>query len=357
MIIEEISNYNSFLKIYDDYSNLWQNSIDKNIFNSPIFLKNYIKTYENKFSLKILTVRNNGILVGLAPLTIHKKKFGFLTWNELRFATEGDYRGFVVKKNSAPSDPSEDEIIKSILNEINKFNCERICLDYISQNSSLFRYLSKNDYFNPKLSYHIQVPKLDINQFEDFNSFSSCFPKKTNKYRNKLLREHNYKLVVVDKMNDELLEEMSSLHIKEKDFHISNGNKNRYSLYEDSDRKNYIFNVQKEYDNVLYFMLRRVSDNKLICYRNTYKLLDTIYSWNTAYDPEFASYRVNNTFFYEIFKYVFENSISKNFNFGSGGYPWKFSFTDKFDVLYKLDYFNSNGKLVDRLLKLKKCLK
>lgn len=349
-----ISNYDEFLKIEKEYTDLWESSVDRNIFNSPIFLKSYIKSFSETYKLHIICLRNNGILVGIAPLKILKKSFFLLKWNEVRFATEGDYRSFIIRKKIKESDIGEDQIIKNLVFEIDKLNCERICLDYISQHSSLYKYLSKNDDLNPKLSYHIQVPKLNMYSFENFENYKKHFPKKTNKYRNKLINDHDYILSVTDKMNDSLLDEMAELHIKEKNYHIDNGNNKRYSLYEDDDRKKYIFDLQKDSKYVLHFMMRRKSDDKLICYRNTYTLDDTIYSWNTAYDPEFSSYRVNNTFFYEIFKYLFEYKSYKFFNFGSGGYPWKFSFTDDFDVLFKLDYFNKNGKFIEKLLKLKK---
>lgn len=356
MIINTISNYNDFLQIENEYADLWTNSVDKNIFNSPVFVKSYFKNFSKNNKIYFLCLYNNNKLIGVAPLKIVKKSFFIFKWNELRFATEGDYRGFIVRKKSCCSDANEEQIIKHLLNEIENLKCDRICLDYISQHSSLFKYLSKNDYYNSKVLYHIQVPFINIDLSDSHEEIPIIFPKKMRKYRNKLIKDNDYNLIVKNKMDDSDLDEMSSLHIKEMKYLISRGNDSRHSLYEDLDRKNYVYDTQKLYDNVFHFMLRRKSDNKLICYRNTYFCNNTLHSWNTAYDPEFESYRVNNTFFYEIFKYIYENKICNKFNFGSGGYAWKFSFTDDFDVLYKLDFFNKKAKFIEKLINLKKVL-
>ncbi len=316
-------------------------------FSTYFFLENYIKNFSDKYNFKIILVYNNKTLVGYAPLYTTNRKKGPFSWTELRFASEGDFRGFVIRKPRNDADPSKEKIIQKIFEVINEIKWDRICLDYISSKNDLFKYIKVSNMLNPYLRFQLEAPYIELSSM-NLEDIKSIFPSKLNKYKNKLEREVGYYFEVVNRLDDELFDEMASLHIEEKNYLKSKGREERHSLYEDDRRRRYFHDVLTGRDTY-HCCIRKSSDSKLLAYRNVHISDDILHSWNTAYSPEVASYRVNNIILYEMIKYFKENNIDKVFSLGSGGYPWKFAITDKFVSLYTLDYFR-NKKNIKKLI-------
>lgn len=357
MQIKVIKTLKEYLDIEREYIDLWENSVERLVFNSPVFLRSYIHNFEDKYDLNIICLYDEHKMLGLAPISIMTKKKGFLKWKELRFASEGDSRGFVVRKKVTNNDMSYTKIVKLLLNSIEECDYDRICLDHIDSQSQLFYYMSKSTVYNPGLKLHIILPYHDMPRYSSFDEYFTYFPSKTKKYMKHLLRDHPYVFEVHTGFDNDLYEETSSLHVYEKNYLNKQYNKGRHSLYEDKKMNDYVRDIQNQSDMILNFTMRRKSDGKLICYRDTYLNDRTIYSWNAAYDPEFEKYSINSIFFYEIFKYLYENDVCDKYSFGSGGYTWKFTLTDKFAINYKYDVFTKNAKKIEKMIKFKNALK
>lgn len=357
MNIKIIKTLGEYLEIEEDYVDLWEHSVERLVFNSPVFLRSYIKNFEGIHDLNIVCLYDEHKMLGLAPVYMVSKKKGFLKWKELRFASEGDSRGLIVRKKVNSNDISHNKIVKALLNSIEDFDYDRICLDHIDSGSLLFSYMSKSTVYNPGLKLHIVLPYHDMDRYSTFEEYFSDFPSKTKKYMKHLLRDHPYVFEVHTSFDLDLYQETSNLHIYEKNYLNDRYKKNRHSLYENTNMNEYVKYIQSESDMILNFTMRRQSDGKLICYRDTYLNDRTIYSWNAGYDPEFENYSINNIFFYEIFKYLYEQDLCDRYSFGSGGYTWKFTLTDKFAVNYKYDVFRPKAKKIEKIIKFKNALK
>lgn len=321
---------------------------DDPFFSTYFFLESYIKNFSEKYNFKIILVYNNKVLVGYAPLYTTNRKKGPFSWTELRFACEGDFRGFVLRKPRNDADPSKEKIIQKIFDAIDEIKWDRICLDYVSSKSDLFKFIKVSNKLNPHLRFQLEAPYIKLNSL-NLEDIKSIFPSKLNKYKNKLEREVGYYFEVVNRLDDALFDEMARLHIEEKNYLKAKGKEERYSLYEDDSRREYFHDVLTG-RNTYHCCIRRSYDSKLLAYRNVHISNNTLHSWNTAYSPEVANYRVNNIILYEMITYFKENKIDKVFSLGSGGYPWKFAITDEFISLYTLDFFRSKKnikKLID----------
>lgn len=353
MEVKEIRSFEDFEKFFHDIEKLWENCREREIFYSPLFLKQYIKSYKKENLLFLLMYHNKKPAL-LAPFEIIQRNIGFLKWSELRFAIEGDFKNFILDNSLG----NEGTLLKNIFKHIKKLEVDRVSLDNILPDSSLCRYILKNQRLNPNLKSQNLVPILDFDKFKDFEEFERTFPANTRKYKNKLLREKNVEFEVVDEMTESLYEEIKNLHIKEKDFLKSSGRTERYSLYEDDNREDFIKNIQLSSKAVRLFILWDLDSKKIIAYRNCYINGKELVSWNTAYDPEYRDYSLSNGIFYFIFKNFFEQDKYSRFNFGVGGYPWKFGYANGFTNVYILDYFKSDkGKKIERLIKIKKGFK
>ncbi|WP_300410134.1 GNAT family N-acetyltransferase [Lagierella sp.] len=352
MEVREIKTFKDFENSFKDIERLWENCNEKRIFYSPIFLRQYLKSYRDENLHYLLMYHNNRPSL-LAPLEVIERKKGFIRWRELRFAIEGDFKNFILDNTL----DNEDTLLKNIFKYMDKLEIDRISLDNILPRTNLCSYLLKNQRYNPHIHHQNMVPILDFSSFESFESFEKTFPANTRKYKNKLLREKNVEFEIIDDMNEKVYEEIKNLHILEKDFLKKSGRKERYSLYEEENREDFIKNIQLKSKSVRLFILRDKDNGNIIAYRNCYIDKNELVSWNTAYNPDFRDYSLSNAIFYFIFKSFFNQDNFTKFNFGVGGYPWKFGYANDFTNVYRLDYFKTEkGQRVKKMIGFKSAL-
>lgn len=352
MEIKRIKTLEDFEKYIPDIEKLWESTREKIVFLSPIFLREYVKANEGENLLYLLMYENNNPVL-LAPFEIRKRKVALSKWTELQFGLEGDFKNILLGDCVVNYDTS----IKNLFKYIEKLSVDRVVLDNILPQTNLSKYILKNQKLNGHFSQQNMVPTLKFDEYENFDEYNKTFPSNTRKYKNKILRERNIEFEVVDNMNEELYNEIKNIHIEEKKFLKSLGRSERYSLYEDEKREEFIKNVQIGSNLVKNFIIRDIDKNKVIAYRNCYVNGDELVSWNTGYDPDYREYRLNNALFYFIFEDLFKGNEFKKFNFGVGGYPWKFGYANSFTNIYILDLFLSDkGKKIKKMIGFKKAL-
>ena len=56
-----------------------------------------------------------------------------------------------------------------------------------------------------------------------------------------------------------------------------------------------------------------------------------------------------------MIKHCFDDPSINSFDFGSGGYPWKFEWADSFNVMYQLEMWKKTpkNKLLETIKKIK----
>lgn len=294
------------------------------------------KEDKNK-QLFIICVYQGKDIVGIAPLYITRRKKVFISWTELRFMGIGDYFGFIIdesKKNS-------QTIIKKIFDCINEnsHKWDRLILTHIEKNSSLATYLFKSPVYYNNFNLLVEIPLLKIEKNKTFTDFEKDMPKKTRKYRNKLNREVGYKFKVIDNIDEKLYSRITEVHTKEQSYLIKYKNrKDRRALFEDEKRNKYLKSIICNNPKAIAFVLES-NEGEIISYNLAYLHNNKLYSWNSAYNPKYADYRVTKVRYYEVFKFLYQNRIASTFDFGAGRYPWKFEWTNTFTSVYKLDFY------------------
>lgn len=348
MEIKIIKEDKDFYLLKDSWEKLEKKNTEISIYSTYEFNKTWWDTYkkDKNNSLFLIYVFEGDNILGIAPLYIKKRQKSFLKWRELHFIGQGDYLNFIVDEDK------NNAVIKYLMDAIydNKKYWDRILLPYISANTNLAHYLLKDDRYNELTNYLVETPYINLKNFKSIKDMK--LPSKTNKYRNKLIREVGYDFKIITDIDDNIYNKITELHKNQQKFLRDEANrKNRKSLFDDNLNNEYLDNLRKNSENTLLFLLLDKEEN-IICYRNTYKFKDTIYSWNTAYNIDYIDYRVNGTIYYEIFNYIIENNIADKFDFGSGRYPWKFRWTDEFILTYQYEDWNLETRRVKLVKKL-----
>lgn len=352
MEIKTIKTLKDFEKCFSDIEKIWGRAKERIVFSSPIFLREYVKANEDKNLLYLLMYENNNPIL-LAPFEINERKATLSKWCELQFGLEGDFKNILLDDSVVNYDTS----IKNLFKYIEELAIDRVVLDNILPESYLSKYILKNQKLNGHFRQQNMVPTLNFEDYESFDEYSKTFPSNTRKYKNKILREKNIEFQVIDDMSEELYGEIKNIHIEEKSFLKSQGRDERYSLYEDKNREEFIKNIQLGSNAIKNFIIRDIDRGKVIAYRNCYVNGEELVSWNTGYSPEYREYRLNNALFYFIFEELFKRGEFKKFNFGVGGYAWKFGYANSFTNIYILDLFlTDKGNKIKKMIGFKKAL-
>lgn len=329
MEIEVITNKHELCLLQEEWERI--ESLQNNFITYFSCYRNIYTWVENNLDLllKVIVVKENKKIIGIAPLNIIKRKCLFYQIKVLTFISNiSDYSNFLIDTTSGVN---YNRIIKLIFSEIENIHCDKIELLRINSRSLLARYLFSSKY-NNHFSYLIENPFIDFRNYSTFDLYSSEFlPKKTKQYINRLKRTIDYDIIVTQ---DNIIEAISKIHIKEKDYLQSIGNSKRHSLFEDKNTYNYLNSLYENNQNVLSYLLIEKQTNKIICYYTGYVFNNVFHSLNTGYNPDFRRLAVGKIFNYLIFE---KNNIEYRwdiFDMGTGRYQWKFEWTSKFNLLY-----------------------
>lgn len=302
--------------------------------------------YGKEKSLFIICIMEGNQLIGLAPLIIYDYSIKYVPCLSIKtcsFIDRGDFHNFLIHpKHKAYS------VIKKIFNVLEQYRAEweRLWLVRINPNESLGNYILSSDVYNEYFKHKFVCPYVDIDE-ENKKVYASVFPtRKQVKQDTKALKKlTGYSLKIVNGGGQEIYELISSLHLKEKEFLVTEkGRKERKSHFELTDKK-YLETLYIKSDNIITFFLA-TEEGEILAYNTCYVFHNIMNSWNIAYNPQYQKYSPSNVLYYEIVQHLFQNDkyMGYRFDFGSGNYPWKHRFTNKGIYNFSLDYLNESYK-------------
>jgi len=349
-----------FLVLKQDWERLEKQSPDVTYYSGFEYDSTWWAAYkgQSNLALFIIVVRQNGKIVGIAPLIIEKVKKRFFEYRVLKFLGRGDYLDFLIDFSL----PKPQTVIKDIFNFIEKKRTlwDQIDLTHLNQYSSLTLYLFKSKAYNKYLKTLIETPYLKIDNFSSFEELrSNVITSSTQRMYNRFNKKFSYKFMVIEENNSNIYDEMAELHKKEQSFLKGEKRRNnRYSLFANKLRERFTREIYLKSDRIITFLI--ISEDKIVCYDSCYLYKNTLFSWNMAYDPDYYEYRLGKIINYEIFKYLIQKGKSYTFDFGSGRYPWKFEWTNTFNLVYELKYSNPDNKklkIYNKIKRIKKAIK
>lgn len=359
MKVEIITNTDKLKDLKEEWEELEKQESEATVFQT--FLYNYIwwRTVENlnKYELCIVVVREeNNKLLGIAPFVIEKQKKFFLQIRILKFMAWGDYLGVLLNTNNT----SLGRIMSKIFECIENLKIEKVLLSNIDISTSLGKFLKKHQKYSYLMEFQTECPYILFSKYENYDKFKLKFlSSSVKKQKNKMKKEVSYKFDIKNNKEDNLYNAIKKIHKNLKNY-LNNKNKNfnRKSIYENNEKNIFLENYYKNSEYILNFSLKQ--DQEIIIYDTCYYLHNRLVSWNMAHLSEYENYNPGRVINYEIMKWGFEQNNDKLiFDFGCGGYPWKFQWTEDFTIVYKLEYIISNSikiKIYEKLRYIKRGL-
>ena len=282
--------------------------------------------------LHVLRVTNNGRCVGIAPLVVWTREVRGKTLRVLRFTGTGDYNAPLIDPGASAG--AVCKLIREHLETGERW--DRVHLGNIPATSAWAHQLFKSG-LNPKLTVHVECPYVDMAKYDDLAAFEKRhLPAQLRNRRNKLYREADPTFRVWRGNEEDILGQIAELHRLEKEYLIAQkARTERYSLFEDPARMAHVRALFTGTDDVVTFGLTTPKDG-LIGYITCFRYGGTVLSWNIAYHPDYEQYRIGKVLHYEAIAHLFRAGGVDRFDFGAGRYPWKFEWTDDFDLTYQL---------------------
>ena len=353
MSYQIISSIEQFKKLENEWKNLAEISDDSTFFSCFEYCYAWWESFQfnNNYKLWIICIYQNKSLVAIAPLMLVKEVGLFSSNITLKFLARADYHDFIMNRKIIQK---PENIYKKIFSIIESYNMlwDKIHLTHINSKSELSHFLFKSKY-NSNFKYLIENPIININKYSDFDDFNiKCIPSKAKQYANRLKNKINYSLKVT---KEDLMEKFAEIHISEKNYFTSHGNKKRHSLFENKEKRNFMNRISKK-GHVLSYLLVDDFDN-IIIYNSGYVYKKVFFSVLTAFDPQYVNFGVGRVMYYEIFKENFSNPIWKTLDSGTGRYQWKFEWTSEFNLLYQLIIEKKKLSLKNILNKMKQNIK
>jgi len=300
------------------------------------FVQAWWRAYQDTpgYELRILVVRNNGEVVGIAPLALVPQKRKGRPIRSLRFASHGDYMGILIDAAATRS----ETICRMVMQHIEEApEWDTVSLGNVPSFSPLAHYLLKSTKYNDAFSLQIENPYLDLRTYASLDEYAETHPlKRARKQRSKFYREVSPEFVIIDGNRDNVLGRMGELHRREKE-HLQevHDRTERHSLFDDERRVQLYRQIYDGAGETLTFAYQS-KRGELLGYRSCYVDGTTLLSWNSAYHPDYDSYRIGKVIQYDILEHLFGQDRFDRFDFGAGRYPWKFEWTDQFSSTYRL---------------------
>lgn len=360
MLTKIITTDNEFYALKSEWERLQEQDPDITFYSTFEYNKTWWDVYKKDKckSLFIICVYYNNKIAGIAPFIIKKVPKTVFSYNTLKFMGSGDYLNFLIERK----DNKEFTIIKNIIDVVNNNNnkFDRIQLTSIKGNSILSTYILRHKKLNNNFKVLVECPVINKNNYINYENYKkSCVCPNVNAYKNRLESKFKYKFTAIINENNQLLDKLSEIHIKEQDFVNEEKNiKTRRSLFRNDREFDFVSRVYNKNNNIVTFILES-EDKDIITYIICYLYKRILYSWNTAFNVKYKKYCVGKVINYEINKFLFENNIADVYDFGAGRYPWKFEWTKDFNTVYQLSMWNIKtfkGAILKSLYKIKELL-
>jgi len=357
MIYNIVKNKKEFLELKESWQSLEETCKNTHYYNTFKLIYEWFDKVQQNTELRIICVLHNNEVVGIAPLCIeNKKKYVFFNIRELSFLGWGDYKTFLY--NDSVSNISS--IFKTFFQAIESISddWDKLVLRNLRQDSYLVYFLKKTLY-HPYLRSYNEAPFITKNNYSRFDQYLSQYKDKrleTNERR--LLKDDPFEYKLFLQPTQGQLEEVMNLHVREKDeLNIKSDKVTRTSPFANSKRKAFHLALESVEHTLSLAALFRKSDNKIIAYELYYRFKGIIYCWNMGYDPQYANYGVLRILNKNVVKSFFDQDSDLVYDYGSGGYMWKYQNTNEFCLLYRLEkfsHFSKKAKLKNKLMSLRK---
>ncbi len=318
-----------------DWEDLEQADPEVPFYSTFAFVRGWWAAYgrDDGHELLVVTARNNGQLVGVAPLSYRPQtRFG-VPIKEVRFASHGDYLSFLLHPGIRP-----DTVTNALLDAVfAQSDWDILNLTNIPASTTFAAALLRSEH-HTLLTALSENPYIDLRPHADFAAFTADrLPSHTRKYRNKFLRETGARFRVVAGDEENILERMAGLHREERDFLRARGRRERHSLFDDARRFALYREVYARPGAARTFVYEDLEGN-LLGYRSTFVHRRSLLSWNSAYHPEVELYRLGKVIQFDILEHCYAAGDVDVFDFGAGRYPWKFEWTDRSTLSYRFRY-------------------
>ena len=348
-----ITTSEGFAKLKDDWEQIENQSSKTTIFSTFNYCFTWWEIYRTKSELNlwIVVIIHNSKTVGIAPLIIETHKIFGLKIKSIKFLASGDYHDFLIDKDKGTNVNNIYKVIFSVFEEFSNL-WDKISLTHIAQNSALTNFLFKSK-FNKSFTPLIENPYIQLNNHDNFEDFFKAnSPAKVNQYRNRLLKKFKYRF----ECNSQKISDCAVIHKSEK-IHLNNkGFVNRHSMFDDKLKSQFITSLESQGNLEMYSLIDEET-NKIIIYNWGFLKDSVFYSVNTAYDPKYENLSVGRVMYYEIFNYAFKTKKITCLDSGTGRYPWKFEWTNDFNLLYQLNIDKPRSKYLKKYYMLKTLLK
>lgn len=341
------------LKEFELLKNEWieieKNNSEVSYYSTFNYNYNWLKAYlNNKINLFTIVIYNNKKIIGIAPLIIEKRTKLKLKYRVLKFMGKGDFFNFIIDNNQNNYSAIIKEIFKTIENN-NEW--DKLILTQISQKSKLAEYIFRNDRYNKYFSPIVECPCLRLSDFNSFDEYKKRFKidKECKYYLNRMKKNINFKFKVINSKYENIYDKLKALHIKEQEYLKKEKNRNeRGSVFQGNENDSFFRNIFLNNENNITFLIED-ENNQIISYYNCYVFNGKIHFWNTGYDFNYIKYTPSKIVNYLMFEYMYNNNMTNYiFDFGAGRYPWKFKWTNEFNMIYKFEMINkytNKGKI------------
>lgn len=288
-------------------------------------------------SLFVICVLQDDVVVGIAPLVIRaQQRMSVVHWRELVFMGIGDFRTVLVDSPRVNSVTVLKECMRCI--EMHADSWDRVLLTNIPHHSRLGHFFLRSVVYRPLFRYQTECPYVSINEVIDITTYG-VKSSDIRYYKKRLAKEVGYTFHRIVQHTAAQFEAMALLHKKEQSYLANDkGNSSRYSLYSDSATEQWIRELYLSGEQAVTFTLND-PDGRILAYFACFAYKGTIHFWNHAYDPAHEKYSLGKILASEVLDFLKENGDAAVFDFGAGGYAWKYYWTNKSVVLCQLDYW------------------
>ncbi|MCK0113331.1 GNAT family N-acetyltransferase [Ornithinimicrobium sp. F0845] len=292
------------------------------------------------YRLHVVTVRQDGRLVAIAPCSIRPEQRAGKDVRVLRWASHGDYLAVLYAEAQDGATARPETLTRLVMEHLSGLVEEgavaSVHLTGIPSESQFAWQVRKSQDHHRHLAFLIENPYLDLG-----SGYSR--PSHTTKYRNKLLRDHQLRFAVFQGAEHDILDRIAAVHVAEKEHLHAQGRPERHSLFEDDRRVAHIRGVFEHTDDAITFALVEGDDphsGRIAAYRTVFNDGGRLLSWNSAYLPAYEPYRMGKVLQLQILEHL-ESPEGRGigateFDFGAGKYPWKFEWTPTMRPTYRL---------------------
>jgi len=318
---------------FESIREIWCQILPLNIFGDEIFLSvdwlsNWWKHFGGKRKKLLLTLEEEGKIVGIAPLMLSRYKmsaFGSIRKIEFMGTRQSDYSNFILNRN-------EKDAIKSIIDYLEEHeDWDWIELKEIQENETYatqpFSSLSSGLDFKERvcnLCPYVTLPE----NFEVLKkSFSRNFRQNLNRYSKKLFRDHKVEFKRFDEAGFSVKEAMNQFIMLHQTKWHADGLPGAFA--DDTFREFHMDFAQAAARNRWLALSFLMVDGEPAAAQYNFDYNNKMYYYLGGFLPRYAEYSIGNL----MIMFMLEDSIKKGlkeYDMTRGDEPYKLRWTNKY---------------------------